>query len=247
MHSEYGSKLVYNFNPSYSISISDGSKIKLHASAASTFITPTGFQLFSFFGNPDLGPEESLNLEFGAAFLNAAGFRWNAAYFTRQEDNLIGFVSEFDDDGNFIGGAYQNLVTSRNVNGLESDLSYDINDQLSFAGHYTFLFEPDLVSDFYRIPQNKAGLSLHLQATDEADVNLRFTQVGKRTVLDFSSFSEIELEAYSLIDLFAQYQLLDSKLKLYGSVNNILDKDFVGVYGFTTRGRNFTIGLNYEL
>jgi len=245
-HSEYGSKLVYNVNPSYAFSIANASKIKFYASVATSYITPTGFQLFSLFGNPELGPEESLNYEIGVSLLNGNGLNWNAAYFTREEDNTIGFVSEFDDEGNFIGGAYQNVVMSRTVSGIETDMQYDINNKFSLSGHYTFLNAPENASDFYRIPQNKGGIALEIKPIEKALINLKYSLVGTRKIFNFGSFSEIELESYTLIDLYAQYQLLESKLKIYGSLNNVLDKDFVGVYGFTTRGRNVTVGLRYD-
>jgi len=245
IHSEYDSKFVYNINPSYLFTTIDNIKLKLSASVASTYITPTGYQLFSSYGNPDLNPEESVNFEFGTSLYLGKSLVFNIAYFNRNEKSAIGFVSEFDGDGNFIGGAYQNLDTDREVNGVEMDLSMTVSDKVSFALNHTNVFT-DEVSTFYRIPEDKWGASINVNPSKNSVINLKYNYTGERTIFDFASSNEIDLDSYGLFDIYAQQKLLDGKFVLYGALNNALDKDFVSIYGFTTRGRNYNIGVKYN-
>ncbi len=82
--------------------------------------------------------------------------------------------------------------------------------------------------------------------TENLDVSLKYNFTGERNILDFGTSAEIDLDAYGLVDLFANYKLMNQKLSVYGGINNILDEGFVGVYGYTSRGRNASIGLNYK-
>ncbi len=243
MHSEYGSKFVYNFNPSYLIGLSTTAQIKLLASVSTSYITPTGYQLFSAFGNPELTPEESFNLEFGGSLYLNKSLVFNAVYFVRNEENAIDFVSQFDDAGNWIGGAYENLEGERKVTGYEMDLSYAASEQVSFSVNYSHVTTDD-ISTFYRIPKDKMGATVNLTLKNTA-MTVKYNYTGKRTTFDFNTGEEIELDSYGLLDIYAQQKIVEGKLTFYGSVNNLFDADFVSIYGFTTKGINYNVGLKY--
>jgi vitamin B12 transporter len=244
-HSEYGSKFVYNLNPSYLITISDKFQLKLLASASTAYITPTGYQLFSSYGNKDLTPEESFNIEFGSSFYFNKSLVLNFVYFDRREENAIDFVSQFDGNGNWIGGAYENLFIERNVKGYEADLSYTVNNNLSFAANYAHASSDDDAT-FYRIPNDKLGASVNLSLLENTSISAKYNFTSKRTIYDFGSGGEVDLDSYGLVDIYAQQHFIHKKLIVYGAINNLLDKDFVSVLGFTTKGRNFNIGLKYN-
>ena len=40
--------------------------------------------------------------------------------------------------------------------------------------------------------------------------------------------------------------MLPNKLSIFGAVTNILDEEFVENIGYSTRGRNFKLGLNLK-
>lgn len=245
-HSEYETAFVYNINPSYLIGVSNAVKLKLFSSLSTTYITPTGFQLFSSFGNTELQPESSLNVELGSSLYSNKAFTLNVAYFYREEDNVINFVSQFNDAGDYIGGAYENLEVLRYVRGGEADVLYTINKNISFSANYTYIYKESDTSTFYRIPANKFGTAATISPLKDTTVSLKYNFTGARTIFDFISFSEIDLDSYGLLDVFVQQKLLKNKVTIYGALNNILDTDFVSVYGFSTRGRNFNVGVNYN-
>lgn len=244
-HSVYDTKFIYNVNPSYLFKISDNTKLKILASAATSYITPTGYQLFSIYGNTDLQPEESFNLEFGGALYLNQSFTLNAVYFNRKEESAIDFVSIFDGSGNWIGGQYINLDTTRDVTGFEIDFSYLISEKATVTGNYTYA-EADDPTTFYRIPNDKFGATVSLNVFTNNAITVKYNYTGSRTIFDYNSFSELELDSYGLFDLYTQQKLFNGKVIAYGAVNNLFDTDFVSVYGFTTKGINYNVGLTYN-
>ncbi|NJM26832.1 MAG: TonB-dependent receptor [Bacteroidia bacterium] len=243
-HSEYGGKVVYNVNPSYLINRDGDWRVKLGASVSTSYITPSLYQLYSFYGNSALVPEEATNYEAGVTLYGSDAFTFSATWFLRDESQPIDFVSLFDDGGNYIGGQYRNLTAEREVKGIELLATAKVGKLASISANYTHL-DTDKPESFYRIPTDKYGVSVNLRPVKSGSVSLRFTHTGDRTIFDFNSFSEITLRHYDLVDLSASYGFLQSRLTVYGSVNNMLDEHFVAVFGYTTRGRNYNAGVRY--
>ena len=67
----------------------------------------------------------------------------------------------------------------------------------------------------------------------------------------FGSFGpageDVILESYSLLDINANYKVLDGKVTFFGSVTNIFNEDYEETVGFNTRGRNFRLGIRVQL
>lgn len=244
-HSEYGSEIVYNINPSYLLLINQDITFKVLGSVSTSYITPSLYQLYSIYGNPDLKPERSVNYEGGVSFYLGKSIALNTVYFRRDETDPIQFESLFDADGNWIGGVYNNTTSERVVKGIEADIRWSINEKINVRANYAYV-TTDEETTFYRIPNTKLGATLTVTPVENLDVSAKYNYTGERTIFDFGAFAEINLDAYSLVDLFASYRLMDQKLSVYGGINNILDEDFDGIYGFATRGRNATVGVNYK-
>lgn len=243
-HNLYGSKLIYNFNPSFILNKDGNWKYKILASVSSSYITPSLYQLYSFYGNEELQPEESVNFETGFSIYNK-GLTVNVVAFQRNESNPIDFISIFDPDGNFIGGKYSNVSEERKVYGIEFNTEYVINTLFTVAGYYTNM-NTDKQETFYKIPKVKYGASIVIQPSGRSTVSVKYNFIGERKTFDFSSFSEIVLKKYQLVDIDASYRFIRNKLAVYGSINNVFDEQFIGVYGYTTRGRNFSLGVRYN-
>jgi vitamin B12 transporter len=245
-HSEYGSKLVYNINPSYVFSFSQTNNLKLYTAFSTAYITPSLYQMYSYYGNKELNPEESQNFEVGATLYLGSVSEFSGVWFTRKDEQPIDFVPLFDSEGMYIGGKYFNLPTERSVDGLEFTSTWNATDKIRVAANYTRLMIDQDVS-FYKIPNEKYGATLIAQATKDLTLSLKYNYTSERDAFDFSTFEEVELHAYQLVDVFASYTLLNQKLSVYAAVNNLFDEEFVGVLGYTTRGRNYSGGVRYRL
>jgi vitamin B12 transporter len=237
-HSDYGSNLIYNFNPSWLIQLSDQIRIKPFASVSSSYITPSLFQLHTpWGGNIDLDPERSLNSEYGLSFFLSDQLTFTAVNFIRKEEDVIGYTFQ-----------YENVSKKREVKGVTVDASFKPSDIVSFTGDFSWVTSDDK-SSFYRIPARKAGFSMQFKPLKETSVSLRYQFTSTRVDLYYDeTFTphDIELDDYDLLDLTVSQSLLKNHLFLYGSVYNLTDENFVGVYGFTTQGRNFSLGVKYS-
>jgi vitamin B12 transporter len=237
-HSDYGSKLIYNINPSWLFGVNEQIKLKPFASVSTSFITPTLFQLHTpYGGNIDLNPEESFNMEYGLSILASDKLVFTAVNFYRKEQNVIGYTFQ-----------YENISEKRNVKGVTIDAQFKPIEIVTLTGNFSWITSDDEQS-FYRIPQRKAAVGVQVEPMKGSAVSLRYQYTSNRTDLYFDEFfnaSEVELEAYSLIDLSVSQNMMKNRLILCGSVFNLTDEDFVGVYGYTTRGRNFSMGVKYS-
>ncbi|MBO0322439.1 TonB-dependent receptor [Muricauda sp. CAU 1633] len=235
-HSEYGNHFVYNVNPSYVFSTPEG-YVKLLGSYATSYITPNLTQLFGAFGgNPDLEPEENRTLEGGIEYAINKKFRVSALYFDRNEKNTIGF------DQNFMS---INLSDEINANGVEVEASWQAFDALTLDANYTFTERKG--DNAIRIPKHKANLNLGYQLCETTNITLNYAYTGERFDTDFSTFTDVALESFSLVNLYIGHELIDHKLSLFLSADNLLNEDYTEIIGFTTRGRNFRIGMNLNL
>ena len=239
-HSYYGSKLIYNINPSWLFQVTEQIGIKPFASLSTSFITPTLFQLNTpYGGNEELDPEESMNVEYGLSVYASDKLVLTFVNYFREEKNVIGYTAEFE---------YDNISEHRNVKGVTVDAQFKLSNMIALSGDFAWVTSDDKES-FYRIPERKAGFGLQLKPMKGSSVSLRYLYTGERTDLYFDEFfnaSEIELDAYNLFDITISQRLLKNHLFLHGSVYNLTDEDFVGVYGYTTRGRNFNLGVKYS-
>lgn len=233
-HSTYGSHLVYSLNPSYNIKLKEG-YTKLFGSYATSFIAPNLSQLFGFFGpNPDLQPEENTTTEAGLEFNTKNGLRVNGVYFNRKEENTIIYTTN-----------YENATTEATVHGFEFEAELKIIKNLNISTNYTFT---ELKGGLrLRLPKHKVNTSLGYQWNEKNYASLNYQFVGSRTDLDFSTFENIELKAFSLVDFYFSQKLINTKLKLFISIANIFNEDYFEILGYTTKGRNINLGLNINL
>lgn len=233
-HSEYGSHFVYSLNPSYSIPVNTG-YLKVLGSYATSFIAPNLSQLFGFFGaNPDLEPEENRTIEGGLEFSNKKGIRLNGLYFTRNEENTIVYTT-----------GYQNATTDATVNGVEVEAEIRIIKDLMFNANYTFTELKE--GTRLRLPKHKINAGFGYNISKQTYASLNYQLVGKRTDTDFATYQNVELDSFSLVDLYFSQKLIKNKLKLFASVTNLFNADYLEIVDFTTKGRNISLGLNINL
>ncbi len=233
-HSEYGSHFVYNLNPSYSIPVNSG-YFKVMGSYATSFIAPNLSQLFGFFGpNPDLEPETNRTLEGGFEFSNKKQFRINGLYFTRKEENTIIYTS-----------AYENATTEATVHGVEIEAEVKPIDDFVIRANYTFTELKDGVR--LRLPKHKANASLGYNFSKQTFASINGQFVGDRTDTDFSTYQNVTLDSYVLLDVYVSQKLIKNKLKAFVGIYNILNSDYFEILDYSTKGRNISLGLNITL
>ncbi len=238
IHSVYGNQLVYNVNPSFDFK---AFPIKVLASYSTAFVTPSLYQLYSPYGNTALTPEKNSTVEAGfETNLLDKKIRFSSVGFYREQDNFIGFSSAYK---------YINIEGVNKAKGVETEITFALNQKLKWISNYTFT-QVDKALDRL-IPKHKVNSSLDYQICPKTTFNVNYQYVDGRNDAFFDgntyATQKVVLGSYQLVNATARYELVKTRLSVYGTVNNILNADFVENVGYNTLGRNFKLGLNIKL
>ncbi|MGZ8516179.1 MAG: TonB-dependent receptor domain-containing protein, partial [Chitinophagaceae bacterium] len=199
----------------------------------------------------NLKPEKSKTLEGGvqaSLFKNKLDVR--VVYFKRKIKDVIVYDAAF---------TYTNY-DNQNDHGFEIEPTLYINKDITIKLFYAFVDgevtakiggKDTTYFNLIRRPKHSVGANISYQLTPSLFVNTNIRSIGQRDDLFFNSITfkndPVLLEAYTLLDAYAEYSLAKKKLKLFAQVNNILDADYYEVYGFTVPGTNFIAGFRYKL
>jgi len=244
VHSEYGNQVVYNINPSFSFG--KEVPVKLLASYSTAYVTPSLYQLYSEFGNTKLTPEKNATIEAGfeVGLLNKK-LIFNAVAFHREQNNSFGFYF----DNVTFDSYYINIEGINKAKGVETELSYTLNSKFKLNGNYTFT-QVDKNLDRL-IPKHKANASVDYFASERLffNVNYQYLDGRKDVYFDGNTFgtASVKLGSYQLVNALVKYELIKKRLSIFGAATNILNEDFTENIGYSTRGRNFRLGLNISL
>ncbi len=236
-HSEYGSHLVYSVNPSYSFPLQNG-YLKLLGSYATSYITPSLTQLFGEFGaNPELEPETNRTIESGVEYSGKDKLRASVLYFNRKEENFVFFDN--------INSRYLNAENTVNAQGIEVEWKWRPGDAFLLEANYTFTERKG--DNAIRIPKHKVNTMLGYAFSEATFASVQYAYIGERKDTDFNTFSDIDLEPYSLIGAYVSHSLIPDKMKVFLAIDNIFNTSYTEVLGFSTRGRNVRMGINLSL
>ncbi|MGM8362158.1 TonB-dependent receptor plug domain-containing protein [Flavobacterium sp. ARAG 55.4] len=244
IHSMFGNNWVFNLNPSYSI---PNTPIKLLASYSSAFIAPSLYQLYSSYGDENLVAEKDKTLEAGVELeLLNKKLTFTSIAFLRDETDAIGFdLSTYE---------YYNISGINKARGFETMFSYQLTNKLKWSANYTFT-EMQKQSRVLN-PKHKVNSAIDFQATDRLAFSATYQFVSDRyteystygPAPDFETIVNSEiLKDYQLVNANIRYTVIKNRLNLFAAADNILNKDFVEARGFSTKGRNFKLGLNITL
>jgi len=241
IHSDYGNHVVYNVNPSYRINVG-ASQVKLLASYSTAYITPSLFQLHDpLYGNIDLQPEENATIEGGVEYTMGKGFRASVLYFNRDENNFVDFINI--DPENFVF-QYQNTAEGYTASGIEVELVKQFGTKVNLTANYTNTQADERFA--LRIPEHKANARLGYKFSEKLNVGLAYQYNSDREDVFFNNTTfeseTVTLESYGLLGFNAGLNV-SRNLKLFMSLNNILDEDYEEVYRFETQGRNIRGGF----
>ncbi len=243
-HSEYGSHLVYNLNPSYKVDLDFG-YVKGLASYSTAFITPSLFQLFEpSYGNADLEPEENQTIEVGTEISIKDKATFSLVYFNRNEDNFIDFI----DTGSFVF-QYQNIQESFTASGVEFVAQAKLTSALDINLNLTYTSLDEDLS--LRIPEIKVNLRLDYKVSNATLVSLSYQYNDDREDLVFNNTTfendTVTLESYGLLDFYISHKFIKNKMTVFANVTNIFNEDYQELFGFTTRGRGINLGFNLNM
>ena len=238
IHGEYGNQLVYNLNPSFDF---ESVPLKVLASYSTAFVTPSLYQLYSQYGNTALTPEKNSTVEAGfETQLLDKKLRFSAVGFYREQNNFIGFSSAYK---------YINIDGTNKAKGVETEITFVITENIKWISNYTFTQVDEALDRL--IPKHKVNSSLDYQVCPRAAFNVNYQYVdGKNDAFfDGNTYGtqKVVLGSYQLVNASLNYELVKSRLTIFGAVTNVLNEEFVENIGYNSLGRNFKLGLNFKL
>lgn len=251
-HSEYGSNFSYTVNPSAFLN----NKLKVFVNLYSAFKTPTLYQLFDpIFGNTDLEPEESFNVEGGAQWFLNNDVNVRAVYFYRNTDHAIEFI--YTDPDNFVS-QYSN-ISNKKAKGVELEADYR-GDKWNLAVNYTYthgrLTSPydnagfpvgkdTVINNLFRVPDHAFNLNGGVWAGKKLYVGTVLRVAGKRLQPLYAS-APVVLDGYYTLDLYGEYKIAKG-IKVYADFKNITDQKYFEILGYNTRRFNFMCGVQVSM
>jgi vitamin B12 transporter len=234
-HAKFGVETTYRIASAFLVQ-QTGTKIK--GSFGTGFKAPTLIQLYSYWGNENLGPEESTGWDFGLE-QSLLGKRAvvGATYFHNEIDNLIEFA----------GGGYNNVGRAM-VKGVEIFGMGHPAENLNLRVNYTHTSAKDIVTaeNLVRRAGDKFSFSFDYGFMERADVYLEIVYEGARDDLVFDPFTyesmRVRLDDYALFNPAFSYQLSDG-LQMFFRVDNLFDHEYEAISGYGTSGIEVYGGL----
>ena len=222
------------FNISYGSAFRAPSLNELIAPSFQTFIySPVidGFiNLFSFQGNPNLKPEESINYETGlkAKLTDNQDLSFNIFYY--KIDNLIDYSGE----------NYQPLnVNKATIKGLEANYDLSINSlTLNVNATVQDARNDETDSHLLRRPDNKLNLNIDKTFNDfSIGSSVRYASKN----YDYGT----ELDGYTVLDLRAAYKINDH-WRVSVKIENATDEKYQIINGYNTAQASGYITIQWQ-
>jgi len=226
---------------------------KLKGGYAKGFKAPTLNELFfppgfgcPAFGNPNLGPERSWELNAGVEqTVLSERVKLGVTYFHREVQDLIEGRSI---PGNPFGCFRAENVGRARFDGVEWSLDIKLLTSLTVNANYTYLDWDTADGKLRRRPRHRGNVNLNY-LYENLNVNLSANVVGSRD--DFraaSPFGDITKPGYGIFDLASYYSLPwkvagVKNLTLFGKIENLFNKKYEEADGFRARPLNFLLGV----
>lgn len=230
-HPSFGQQNTWNMDYQYHFHPA----ARLYTGIGTAFRAPDSTDRFGYGGNPDLNPETARNFELGLIVDLNHSSQFKLSAFRTTIDDLIVLT------GNWPDYSLQN-VDEAEITGIELSLTQQLD-----AWHYQF-------NAVLQNPVNKTldePLSRRAQSTVNLTVGYSRPQwqissnISVVSARDDSSFNDIILPQYELVDLSMSYQL-SKKLKLSTKVDNLFNENYQTAAGFNSKSRTLMMELSYQ-
>lgn len=236
-HSEFGNHYTWDVSGAYVVPFT---KTKLRSSIGSAFRSPSLYQLYSDYGNPDLKPETSLVFDGGIyqdIQFSESTLTFEGTCFYQEYKNMIDFLSM----------KYANIDGSIVIWGFEFSSLLKLSDILSIGYTGTFLNSLKSVNDqpFLRKPKYIHSAEVTIAPLSGFAINASYSFVGPRDDVYFDAMYNphyVKLDPYHKIDVNIRYEF-NTMLTITARGENLTNADYMDTYGYNTYGRSFFGGI----
>ena len=231
-------ELIYTFSNNFRARSAYGSALK-----NPTFTERFGYYT-NFIGNPNLQPEKSKNFELGIDFNLNKKYLFSATFFKSKLENEINGNTI---DSNTSGYTAKNIDGLSKRQGIELSSTIPLNENLRINTSYTYVdstqFEDNRYVDEVRRPKNTASATIQWQKNKYYLFNLNVRYTDKQIDVVYPGY--VMMPSYTVLNFGAKF-LLNQKLSLKISLNNLLNEDYEELYGYSALGLSANIGMQYK-
>jgi vitamin B12 transporter len=209
-----------------------GTRVK--GTYGTSFRAPNVDELFNpEWGNGSLKAESGRSYEFSLEqSLFGNQIQLGSTYFVQKMKNQISY--------DFSQLKFINLDNTASK-GVESFIQWNALRNLTFSINHTYTDAQDITNnkDLARIPKHQLAGNINWQAIENWNINLNTLYVGKR----FDRSNEQNPNTSYLIWNLASSYKINNNWKVFGRIDNLLDKDYQEIIGFNTPERSAYLGV----
>ncbi|MGH7774415.1 MAG: TonB-dependent receptor plug domain-containing protein, partial [Candidatus Binatia bacterium] len=254
-HQAFGTEWSPAFSAAYLLK-ETGTKIKMgysegfRAPSLNELFFPSSNPLCPGFGNRDLGPEKSWELNAGVEQdLFSERVKVTATYFHREVQDLIEARPTVPPPPCPLPIVFQAQNVGRaRFDGVEWGINIKMLADLSLGANYTYLDWDTQNGRLVRRPRHRGSVTLNY-LHNGFHINLNANLIGSRD--DFRAappFGNIIKPGYLKFDLASSYDLpvrlpFVKEVALFGKIENLFNKKYEEADGFRARPLNFLIGI----
>ncbi|MFA4868517.1 MAG: TonB-dependent receptor [Pedobacter sp.] len=234
----FGENYTYNITPSINVV----KEVKLFGTISTAFKAPNLDYLFTpYGGNLNLVPEESKNYEAGVS-LNLAEQKYTL--------RVSGFKRDLTNAIVYAGNGYINQLKQK-VKGFEIEPAaqlgiVNIRGYVAYVEGNEYTYLTSTVLDYlFRRPKNVYAINVGVQATKDLFISTNFKYNSKSYDADYDTGNVVNLDAYKLLGVYAEYTLIKKQLRLFADLKNVLNEKYTEIYGYNSMGFNMNAGLSF--
>jgi vitamin B12 transporter len=191
---------------------------------------PSSFQLYSFYGNPNMKPEVTKGYDATVEYKDVS-----LTYFNNEVEDII--------DYDFATSKYANVAGKSKLKGFEVAYNTEIADTVALSLGYTKLKAEDHKGkDLKRRVDQSLKFGIDYYGVENLHLGLNGEYIGDREDTDFATYAKVDTGNYTVANLSANYEV-DKHLSFYGKIDNITDKTYQTVYGYTSSPRAAYAGM----
>lgn len=228
-HQLFGTETTYKLSTAYLLP----TQTRLKANWGTGFKAPSLYQLYNpTYGNRNLKPDESKSYDFGfeqSLFNDKVSF--SLTYFHNDFKNMVNWDSATL--------KYRNIGRAE-TKGFEVESSFEPIEDLKIGINYTYTDTKDKETGkrLARRPKNQLGLSINWFFLEKGNLNLTTNYVGHRWD---DAANTNKTKPYTKMDLSTSYDLTKN-FQIFCRIDNLFDRRYEEVRGYTTPRRSFCIG-----
>ena len=212
---------------------------EISANYGTAYNVPTIYHLYApasdwgKVGNINLEPEDITSFDIS---VNWAGFEFR--YFHNEIENMIDFI-----DG------YENIDGTSTIKGYEISFKRDILEDTLLSVAYSVVDARDSKDEkLLRVADDSIKISVDYYGIEDTHIGIYAKYIGDKKDIKFNpdfSSSIIDNGKYTTIDAIINYDI-DDKKRVYLKADNILDKEYQTIYGYSSSPQAVYLGFKMD-